>query len=78
MTRDNPTFPGADASSFTKACDRELRQIYEPRYGRRLSDEEVTEIRRNLEAFAAGLLAAAKELHSRANASSSAKRGHPS
>jgi accessory colonization factor AcfC len=56
--------------------DKHMRQIYEPRYGRRLTDEEVTEIRRNLEAFAAGLLAAAKELHSRAKAASSTKREH--
>jgi accessory colonization factor AcfC len=62
MTRDNSTF------------DKQIRRIYEPRYGRRLSDEEVTEIRRNLDAFAKGLLAAAKDIHSRENASSSTER----
>ena len=29
-----------------------IREIYEPRYGRSLSDEEVHEIRTNLRAFA--------------------------
>jgi len=62
MTRDNTTF------------DKQLRRAYEPRYGRRLSDDEVTEIRRNLEAFAKGLLTAAKELRSRANSSPSTER----
>jgi hypothetical protein len=58
MTRDNLT------------SNEQLRRIYEPRYGRRLSDDEVAEIGRNLEAFAKGLLAAARELRSKASNSS--------
>jgi hypothetical protein len=42
-----------------------LREIYEPRYGRRLSDEEVREIRTNLEAFAEGIMEIAQRLYGR-------------
>ena len=37
----------------------EIRNMYEPLYGRHLSDAEVREIRKNLTAFARGLLQAA-------------------
>ena len=40
-----------------------IREIYEPRYGRSLSDEEVHEIRTNLRAFAEAIVAIAKESH---------------
>jgi len=42
-----------------------VREIYEPRYGRRLSDEEVHEIRTNLTAFAEGIMEIAERLYSR-------------
>ena len=56
--------------------DKQVRRIYEPRYGRRLSDEEVTEIRRNLRAFAEGIVEVAERLYGRANASPPAKKEH--
>lgn len=46
-------------------CD--IRRTYEPRYGRRLSDDEVSEIERSLRAFAEGILQIGRRLYSRAN-----------
>jgi len=40
-----------------------VRRIYEPRYGRSLSDEEVREIRHNLRSFAEGIMSIAKQLY---------------
>ncbi len=62
MIRDNPAF------------DKQVRRIYEPRYGRRLTDQEVYEIRTNLMAFAEGILEVAEKLYGRKNASPPAKR----
>ena len=45
--------------------DRQVRKVFEPRYGRRLSDEEVREIRTNLEAFAEGIMEIAQRLYGR-------------
>ncbi len=42
-----------------------IREIYEPRYRRRLTDEEVCEIRTNLRTFAEAIVAIAKESQSR-------------
>ncbi len=39
-----------------------IRRVYEPRYKRGLSDEEVYEIRTNLRTFAEALFAIAKRL----------------
>lgn len=43
--------------------DAHVREIYEPRYGRRLSDDEVDEIRTNLKAFAEGIMEIAERLY---------------
>ena len=40
-----------------------LREIYEPRYGRPLSDAEVYEIRTNLRAFAEAMLDMAERIY---------------
>ncbi len=40
-----------------------VRRIYEPRYGRSLSDEEVYEIRHNLRSFAEGIMSIAERLY---------------
>lgn len=45
--------------------DDYVRNAYEPLYGRRLSDDEVHEIRTNLRAFAEGILAIAERLYGR-------------
>ena len=42
-----------------------IRKIYEPRYKRRLSDEEVHEIRTNLRTFAEALFATNERLQKR-------------
>ena len=42
-----------------------VRRVYEPRYGRPLSDEEVYEIRHNLRSFAEGLMSIAERLYGR-------------
>ncbi len=47
-----------------------MRRVYEPRYGRSLSDEEIYEIRHNLRSFAEGLMSIAERLHNQANGSS--------
>ena len=44
-----------------------VRRVYEPRYGRSLSDEEVYEIRHNLRSFAEGIMSIAERLHNQAN-----------
>ena len=44
-----------------------VRRVYEPRYGRSLSDEEVYEIRHNLRSFAEGIVSIAERLHSQAS-----------
>ena len=40
-----------------------VRRIYEPRYGRSLSDDEVYEIRQNLRSFAEGIMSIAERLY---------------
>ena len=45
--------------------DRQVRKVFEPRYGRRLSDDEVREIRTNLRAFAEGVVEIAEKLYGR-------------
>ena len=45
--------------------DNRVRRIYEPRYGRKLSDEEVHEIRTNLRTFAEALFAINERLQKR-------------
>ncbi len=40
-----------------------VRKIYEPRYGRELSDAEVYEIRQNLRSFAEGIMSIAERLY---------------
>ena len=40
-----------------------VRRVYEPRYGRSLSDEEVYEIRHNLRSFAEGIMSIAQRLY---------------
>ena len=52
-----------------------MRRVYEPRYGRSLSDEEVYEIRHNLRSFAEGLMSIAERLHNQANGSSEDETG---
>jgi hypothetical protein len=51
-----------------KETDNEInahvRKIYEPRYGKRLSDAEVFEIRTNLRGFAEGMVSIAERLYS--------------
>ncbi len=42
-----------------------IREIYEPRYGRRLSDKEVCEIRTNLRTFAEAIIAINEGLQKR-------------
>ncbi len=42
-----------------------VRRVYEPRYGRSLSDDEVYEIRHNLRSFAEGIVSIAERLHGR-------------
>ena len=44
-----------------------IREIYEPRYGRNLTDEEVCEIRTNLRMFAEALFAIAEKLDQKGN-----------
>ncbi len=44
-----------------------VRSVFEPRYGRELSDEEVYEIRHNLRSFAEGIVQIAERLHNRTN-----------
>jgi len=41
-----------------------VRKIYEPRYGKGLSDREVYEIRANLRGFAEGMASIAERLYS--------------
>ena len=43
-----------------ESLKNEVRRIYESRYGRSLSDEEVHEIRTNLRTFAEAIIAIAK------------------
>lgn len=45
-----------------ESLNKRIRRIYEPRYGRSLSDEEVHEIRTNLRAFAEAIIAIAEKL----------------
>jgi len=45
----------------------EVRRVYEPRYGRSLSDDEVYEIRHNLRAFAEALMSIAERLYGRSD-----------
>ena len=45
-----------------ESLDENVRKVYEPRYGRNLSDEEVYEIRTNLRIFAEALFAIAERL----------------
>lgn len=52
-----------------------VRRVYEPRYGRSLSDDEVYEIRHNLRSFAEGLVSIAERLHKQANGSSENESG---
>ena len=40
-----------------------VRRVYEPKYGRSLSDEEVYEIRHNLRSFAEGIMSIAERLY---------------
>ncbi len=40
-----------------------VRKIYEPCYGRRLSDAEIFEIRANLRGFAEGMVSIMERLH---------------
>ena len=40
-----------------------VRRVYEPKYGRSLSDEEVYEIRHNLRSFAEGIMSIAQRLY---------------
>ena len=40
-----------------------VRRVYEPKYGRSLSNEEVYEIRHNLRSFAEGIMSIAKRLY---------------
>ena len=42
-----------------------VRRVYEPRYGRELSDAEVCEIRTNLRTFAEGIMSVAERLYGR-------------
>ena len=60
----------------TAELDKQVRQVYEPRYNRELSDKEVKEIKANLTLFAEGLSEIAKTLHSFANATPLANREH--
>jgi len=41
----------------------EVRKLYEPRYGKSLTDDEVEEIRTNLRSFAEGITEIARGLH---------------
>ena len=45
-----------------ESLNENARRIYEPKYGRELSDEEVYEIRTNLRTFAEALFAIAERL----------------
>lgn len=45
-----------------KSINQEVREAYEPLYGRRLSDEEVYEIRTNLTGFLEVLLEGVRSL----------------
>ena len=42
-----------------------VRRVYEPKYGRPLSDEEVCEIKHNLRSFAEGIMSIAQRLYGR-------------
>ena len=44
-----------------------VRRVYEPRYGRSLSDEEIYEIRHNLRSFAEGIMSIADRLYNQVN-----------
>lgn len=46
-----------------ESINKEVRELYEPRYGKSLTNEEVEEIRANLRSFAEGIIDIAKGLH---------------
>jgi len=48
-----------------ESLNKRVREVFEPRYGRKLSDEEVHKIRTNLRTFAEALFAIAKRLQKR-------------
>ena len=48
-----------------ESMNNRIRRVYEPRYGRRLSDEEVHEIRTNLRTFAEAIIAIDERLHNK-------------
>jgi len=48
-----------------ESMNNRIRKVYEPRYGRSLSDEEVHEIRTNLRTFAEALFAIEERLQRR-------------
>lgn len=52
-----------------ESLNNRIRKVYEPRYGRTLSDEEVYEIRTNLRTFGEALFAIAERLANEGDAS---------
>ncbi len=48
-----------------ESLNENVREIFEPRYGRKLSDEEVYEIRTNLRTFAEAIITISERLQKR-------------
>jgi len=49
-----------------ESLNENVRKVYEPKYGRSLSDDEVYEIRTNLRNFAEAIISIAERLHKNA------------
>lgn len=57
-----PTILTSKLTTFPRTHAHFIRKTFEPRYGRRLSDEEVRDIRQNLVGYAQALLGIAHKL----------------